>query len=373
MLLSFIVYTTCLALLYGGAYVFTHSKSAVRYRSVLIAPEILFPILIVSIIMGLRYDVGTDWMNYKNAYEEIRDVGINFNSYGGFEPLYVLLNAVVGIFNLPYQWFFFIQMCLMLFIAYKGFEPYKFILHFIVLFFVSTLFLNSLNAQRQIISVYLFFFAIRYIKSREFWKYCVCALAATLFHKSSIILFPVYAISSSLFSFLDKRWTQIFLYVLSLTVFKLAVPWIIELIAKLVIGDVRYSRNIDSLGTWNLELNSGLGVLLIYVIDIVIIMFSKKLSETYNKYDFRLLFRIYFIGVLLSNMFQLDVFLSRIPLALESVRVIVMGFLIHYLLYINRTTFNYCLSLALSLLMIVFYFMTISNGGAGCSPFQFNI
>lgn len=373
MLLSLIVYTTSLALLYGGAYVYVHSKRSLMYKPVLSATEIVLPILIVSIIMGLRYNVGTDWINYKDAYEEIRDTGANYISSGGYEPLYILLNAIVGAFNLPYQCFFILQMFLMLYIAYKGFEPYKFILHYTVFFFVTTFFLDSLNIQRQSISVYIFIFAIRYINSKEFGKYCLCIIIATLFHKSAVILFPVYAFRSSIFSFLDKRYVQILFFILSLTVLQFAIPWIIELISRFVIGDIRYSRNIDSLGTWDLELNSGLGVLLIYAIDVIIILFSKRLCETYSKYNFNVIFRIYFVGVLLSNMFHLDVFLSRLPLALESVRIIILGFLIHYLWHSNKTIFNYCLGIIISLSILGFYFLTILNGGAGCSPFQFSI
>lgn len=367
MILAYIIYFFILLFLTGSAYL------AKRKREYAVCSyELLIPLLLVSVLMGFRYDVGTDWEQYKIYYTDILDNGLAWSKITSstLEPLYLILNASIAFWGIPYQGFFAIIMFLHLFLLYKSFDYYKFLLPLGIFFYVTTLFCTSLNIQRQTLSICIFLFSLRYILNRQFLKYFICVAVAAMTHYSSFILFPIYFLAFDSAGFLNKRWVQIALYISSFFVFNIFLDWIMNVVS-LYVPNAKYLSNLSALGNRDMDVASGLGILANYVIDIILILFSNKLGRIYKSIGFNVLFRIFFIGVCLSNTFSIDVFLSRLPLALESLRFIILAFLTHYLFSLKKIPSAYYFGIAIVSLYFFMFVFAIKNGASGCSPFQF--
>ena len=65
----------------------------------------------------------------------------------------------------------------------------------ILVFMYKMFFYDTFISMRQSISIAIFFVALNYIKDKKLVKYIICCVIATLFHNSSIILFPNYLIN----------------------------------------------------------------------------------------------------------------------------------------------------------------------------------
>lgn len=324
---------------------------------------------LISILVGLRYNVGTDWDNYVEYYEYVGTLGIDWLFDTDMEPLYFCLNWFLNSLALPYHFLFMLIMALHLGLLYKSLSNYRFLLSLGLFLYVTFLFTTSLNIQRQTLSFCIFFFSLRYLLRGESLKYYVCILFAIGFHYSSIVLLFAYFLRFNIFRFLNNRLIVLCLYILSFFVFNYLLDFIYFFFEMFISND-KYIRNLSALGNANMDVSSGLGILLYYIIDLVLIVFSSKLSIIYKKYGYEILFRIFVCGILLSNIFGVDVFLSRVPFALENLRFLLLSFLLYYLLY-SRVLFNRLLAYFLLIISVGMYIVGILHGNSGCSPFQF--
>ncbi len=370
MLLAYSVYFFILIFVVGFAWLTIHSIQ--KYKFSLWKWNVMIPVLTISLLMGFRYDVGADWKAYLSYYVDILNCGISWQEIvdSTLEPLYWILNACIAFFNFPYQIFFAIIMFIHLILLYKSFDRSVFLLPLGLFFYFTTVFFTSLNIQRQTLAFCIFLYALRYVLNREFIKYAGCILIASLFHYSSIVLFPVYFLSLRWMKFWDSKYLMLILYVLSFLLFEYFLNIIITVL-PLYITNTKYLQNMALLGNWNMDVDSGLGILATRCIDVLLILFSTILGRVYKNAHFNILFRIYFVGVCMANIFDVDVFLSRIPFAMVNLRFVVLAYFLYYLFHVKRSLLNYSLGGGVILLYMAMFIMKIYNGAAGCSPFQF--
>ena len=149
-------------------------------------------ILVVSLVAGLRYGVGTDYFEYVkwfNVYAavpiKLKDGNISFN---------ILIKTIKLFTNNP-QWLFFISAIIinsriMRYIK-ENTELYDigFFL-FITLYF----YYSSLNIMRQWIAIAIFVSGLKYIFDQKLFKYILMISFATTFHPASLLMLPLYFI-----------------------------------------------------------------------------------------------------------------------------------------------------------------------------------
>lgn len=333
---------------------------------------IFVPIIVISLLMGFRYQVGTDWDDYLYYYTYILNSGMSWQEIkdSTMEPLYLLMNCFFASFDLPYQGFFFFIMLLHLSLLYKTFEQYAFLLPLGMFFYFTTIFLSSLNIQRQTLSTCVFFYSLQYILNGKFVKYICCITVASLIHYSAIILYPVYFLRYDFFSFLDRRMFQFLIYVISFFIFAFMLEFILSFVSQYV-SNAKYLSNMKMLGNEEMTVSSGLGIWATHMIDLLLIFFSDRLSKAYSRYNFRIVFRIFLIGVCLSNVFGNDLFLSRIPFAMESLRFLILAFWVFYVFQIRKVVWMRVLGVGVLLIYFAMFVISIYNGASGSSPFQF--
>lgn len=155
------------------------------------------PIILFTLVFGLRYSVGVDWENYRETYEE--DM-IGLSSLGEMitdsrlEVGFVFVIYLCKLMALPTYMLFvvcsFIQI-LLLYIALKdedGILPYI----YLTFIFSGIAISGFTNVIRQDIAFCFFLWALKFAKERRLLPYVLLCVCAFCFHKSAIIIFPCY-------------------------------------------------------------------------------------------------------------------------------------------------------------------------------------
>lgn len=352
------IFTMC------GAYI--SSKYEPQKSIGIILASVLF---IASIIIGGRYEVGTDWPNYFDLYSSILDHGITFNNimFNGYEPLYLILNAIFAFFDLSPS-IFFTGVALLQFILLCKAVDKKRILPWVIFFFFTQLFAMSLNIQRQMIAVGFFLLATKYIDKSKM-IYLILVLCASLFHYSSIILFPLVFIDNRVFSFLENRVVVLVLFFATL-IFSEVFLGILNLSSIDGLLSDKYAGNLDVIDI-QMKVSSGLGIMAKNLMAVVVIYYMPYLLNFYKDVILSYIYRLFIIGLLLSNTFEISMFLSRVPLALVSLRVLIYPLLCYYLFNKSVRSLGFFIGVCFVTLSLMMFIMGIINSDGGISPYNF--
>ncbi len=138
----------------------------------------------LTAIMAFRYNVGTDYISYRNSFYSIPEYVEN-----GYR---VLNNILKKITNDP-QSIFIISAIIIcgsyFYIIYKeSVSP----VYSILLFVLCEDYFIAMNGMRQCISTAIILLSFPYIKEKKIFKSLIFLVIAFLFHKSSIVFIPLY-------------------------------------------------------------------------------------------------------------------------------------------------------------------------------------
>ena len=149
-------------------------------------------ILIPTLVGGLRYRVGVDYVSYMSKLMTAPESGLaEFSSkFGGMEPALWLFG------QLPWQVFFFATSFLTIFFFYLGFKNFKSKHLGLCMFLVMlVIFPQALGGVRQGVAMAICFYAFSFIPKRQYAASVAIILFAALFHYSSLVmllLLPLY-------------------------------------------------------------------------------------------------------------------------------------------------------------------------------------
>jgi hypothetical protein len=153
------------------------------------------------VLSSLRANtVGIDYKQYTDYFKQVHDGGWSFliSAANGYrvEPGYGLLNYFVSLFTGDVRVFMLVvsivAVGLTALLLYK-YSPIPWIGMFV--FGSFGFFGNSLSFLRQSIAIAIFLFAIQYLKDKKFLPYLLIVILAATFHKSILIMIPVYFIA----------------------------------------------------------------------------------------------------------------------------------------------------------------------------------
>ena len=189
-----------------------HSKnkekySVVKYRIIYVLLFIL-SILPLTLISGLRYNVGTDY-NHTYAPHFI-DKNWDYSEF-----LFIWVNQFLRLFTSnPVILFLFMATVTHTFLqlAITRISPRWWFSAVLVV--CINFFSVSLNQSRQMMSVAIYAYAFTFIHEHKLVKYLIFAILAGLFHYGCLILIPVYFIFN--FKFVKKYYLGIFIVTLFL-------------------------------------------------------------------------------------------------------------------------------------------------------------
>lgn len=189
----------------------------------------LFVSIIFSYIEGNRYDVGNDWMQYKDTYEIIKAGGNLGDQEDRLEIGYLLFNKIIASTDAHYTFFFFIES----------------------FFLISTLiYIFKKNSKYAYIGVGLFICLFRLYHenlSRQFLAHTILILGVYIYFNKSRIKGSIIALISGLFHFSSFPIIIIFYFLTKLNFQKIKIQYIIliflctlilvEFVLKVLLGN----------------------------------------------------------------------------------------------------------------------------------------
>lgn len=123
----------------------------------------ILSLFILVLFIGLRFDVGTDYINYKGIYETVKYYGFNES---GVELGYYYLNKWIDSLLGQFWGVTIVQAIVVLGLFYYSFSKY-FFYSFALLIFLLNIdcgFVMTINTMRQAMAIAIVFVSIEYIK-----------------------------------------------------------------------------------------------------------------------------------------------------------------------------------------------------------------
>lgn len=361
-----LIYSNQLKVKNGGI----NKRSEIDFSS----KRIYLLMLIYSLVIGLRYKVGWDFVGYEKWLNELRRTGIFpvDNDIG-----FIWLNKLIVFFHFENYALFILMSFFQIFFILKFLEKIPFLrVWFFFFFFTSLLFFVSLNAMRQALDIFIFMYCLQlFFDKKYFFFLCFFTLSLSI-HKTVMLVFIFVP-------FLKWEWyenykLQIFFLVLSTFVlgdYKLVLLKYASPFANFL-GYNYYIENIDFINKITIETRRGDGssIYLFFFIDLFIILFYDKLKNKFINYNFISFYNLFFTGVILSRVFVDNFILARIADYFIFFRVVILSFLMFYIFNIfsyRRRKFFQPIAISICVAMLLFYYKAIYNNAAGVSPFQF--
>lgn len=167
------------------------SKYIPKYKKIFIALSAIFLLAFWSIrgnILNQMY-AGVDYNSYKSWFSSIENLPLKWYNDIGFNILLLLIKRFTNSFDL----FIFITTAFFIYAIYKyAIENNKEYVLTIYIFISFGIFELGLSSIRQWIAGSIFLLSIKYIREKQFWRYLVSIIIASLFHNSAVVLIAIY-------------------------------------------------------------------------------------------------------------------------------------------------------------------------------------
>lgn len=151
---------------------------------------------ILVLVGGLRYRVGADYGNYIGAYELRK---ITWWSYvkSFDEPGFSAICKISSLIHDNYATMFFICSLITIGLFMNTIKKYSnsYLFSVLMFIFVGT-WAGSFGAIRQYLAAAVLFAGHRYMYDRKIWKWLIIVIVSMQFHRTAIIMLPVYFIAT---------------------------------------------------------------------------------------------------------------------------------------------------------------------------------
>lgn len=254
--------------------------------------------LLVFIPAAIRYDVGTDYLNYLAIYED----SMLLDKYKSAEPSFYFVNWFYKSIDAHFQWMFATFAFIFTMVAFRSYpRKQAWLLHFLIF---SMLWFFSFNGMRQAIAVMWSLLALFYFFDRKYIWFFVLTLFGATFHQS--VLFVALVGLVALFPLERRIKTRIApLFFIGFIVFTLISMNVVLAYMEQIIGLVgsKYVSYFDSSKHFaERDYGSGLGVLAKILFSIYIIWHAKNFIEVNERYWLLIVVVFFYaVGTVLGN------------------------------------------------------------------------
>lgn len=358
MALAFFIYTFLLLMLMSVAFFARNLNSKQSYFVIFIS------IVLYSLIIGMRYNVGADYLTYMNDY--------NNQSIERYEIGFKFLNNFFYHVGFPFPLLcIFIAFC-QLFLVYSGFKKYRELFPWIIFFYFTTLYIFfSINGMRQALAISIVIYSFQFIQERKLLRFTFTILVAMSIHKSAIVLLPFYFIAN--YELLRNRLIQYLLYITFVAlgfIFKDYI-WQLTSIAAPIIGYEDISENIEHYQEINWSNNGfGLSVYFWFILNSLIIFYYDRLKIAFPNKMFIILYNIFFVGLLINEIVSAT-YLARMNAYFLNIRIFIYAYFILYIFKYQKTNYLKFAGVFIIMILFLFFLLGIYNKASMCAPFQF--
>lgn len=314
----------------------------------------LILILVFTVIFGIRYNVGIDYKNYKEHYDNL-----NFER---MEYMFKYISMFLAENRIHVTVFFSLWALTQISILIASFKNEKYLYPALIfVLFAGQYFLLWMNVIRQDIAACIFIYSISFIVEKKILKYILCIVIACGFHKTALLLIIIYPIWTLRKSYFSSIYFQLILLFISAIIGLYSKSFFDSLNVLLIafmsnLGYENYAFGIlDS--TIN-EAKLGMTFLSSFFIDIIAITYSKKTKLFYNNNRYLCFYDLYFIGVIFNLLFAQSFILLRPFRYFRFFKMIICAYLLYYL-YNNRTNKLNLFSFIIVLLLFLILYIAI--------------
>jgi len=313
--------------------------------------------ILMLLIAGFRYMVGTDYANYEAAFVSslfwYSDLGFTY-----FTKLMQFLNLS------PQAYFFTIALLIqvIIFFSLRKLTDTKSIFYISIFFYITLYYFNnSMNTLRQFIAIGIFIYNINNIINKRFISYTLLSGLMFLFHSSSIIFYPLYFIINFLVKLTkNKNLMYVLLMISFLLMFVRFDTIITNIIVGLKIEAYQYYVTWGAQSYLQYELSWKLFVVLLIKLILSYWIIKEKDSLINNKKDEKL-FAIFFFGLLLTFPLYPMLIFRRLLFYINIIEVII------YANFVKTTKMRIFIFI---LYAVIFYFINLLSGFATPLPFK---
>lgn len=321
---------------------------------------------IFTLVIGLRYDVGNDYVSYKGFFS-------NPHLFPKMEYGFTYINKFFHYMGFHFSTIFILGALLEILFFVRAFQNFKYVLPWSFFFLFTTLALfNWDNILRQSIAFCIFLYAVRFINERKIIPYALCIVLAGAFHKSAYPLGIFYFVLP--LKIKDDKWLQYVIYFASFAAGAFLKDFLFSNIGGIAsiagFGDSADEMEFLKTVEWNNSKNSmGIATFIWMFLDISCIWLYEKMKRIHSDIGFDLYYKLFFIGIVLQNCIG-GTYLDRLNMYFLPFRVVIYGFFMY--------NFNQKKDVIYKVPIIGFCFLTfalcmwaIYNGAAKCSPYEF--
>lgn len=295
--------------------------------------DIIIIAFIYSVIFGLRYDVGADYLSYFESYRSVSISSYNINYYNyevGFRSMILFLTSL----NIHYAWFFGIVAFLQLFLILGSVRTYHKVYQYLIFtFMIGCVWLSFANGLRQELAFCCFAMALSFVEKKQYyWYYALIVLAISV-HKTAILLVLFYPLLRCKLEWLKNKKIQILLLSSAVIIGNIGIiqdyiAYLENYATFLGYGDYFQDRYSDIMFS-NVE-RKGIGYYVLLITNIILIWYSPKYKHFYNSNFIYYIYNLYFVGVLMNYAFEGSQLFQRINYYFYGFNFIVGAFALFY-------------------------------------------
>lgn len=335
--------------------------------------EIWLPIVLFTIIFGCRFDVGIDQMTYLEWYKT--------EVPARKELLWKWVTEGMSACGIHYAIYFSLWAFLQIFLIYYTLRNYMFLFPYIAFYLiVGNFFLPMMNTIRFSLVACIFFYATKFIQSKQFWKYFLCIFISIFIHKTAIALLLIYPLLTYKEKWFNKKIQWILLaFGIFLMLSKEFTFGLIFDVFSFVIDKFHYQEGYSysmNIGTKIFDQssrfgrNTGIGSYVILFVGCTIMLFHSKMEKKYNSSFFDIAYTMWFISFIGGLAVGSSFVLNRPLLYLSNFKMVIMSFFTHYCLS-SKKIGDKLLGILFIIIHIALFINIISMGDVNKSAFKF--
>lgn len=240
--------------------------------------------LLVFVPAAIRYDIGTDYLNYLAIYEGTSTTR-TLEVYKYREPLFYFVNWILQNIEAHFQWLFVTFSFVFTFVVFKTYSnKHAWLLHFL---FFSMLWLYSFNGMRQAVALSWSLLALFYFFDKRYILFFLLTVIGASFHQSALfIAMAGLAALIPLNTYFKIRIAPlVFIGIIVLTFISMSIVLVYIEQILLLIGFTRYAGYFSSDTHFIIrDFGSGFGVLTKVLFSVYIILNSKAFVSINKNY-----------------------------------------------------------------------------------------
>ncbi|WP_430074640.1 EpsG family protein [Priestia aryabhattai] len=316
---------------------------------------------ILLLVAGLRYNVGTDYLNYERAY--------NNSDFWFSEIGFIWISKVMKYLGFSSQLYFFAIALLIQVLVFKSLKKYtenSRVFYLSIFFFITLYYFNhSMNTLRQFIAIGIFMLNVENIIKRNFLKYNFFFIVAFLFHTSSIVFYPLYFLCKMSNKVIHMPKIRNALLIISFALMFVRFDGLIQNLVLKYASDYTYvyyaTWGADSYIAYDLSWQMMLVLVSKFILSLWIINNINVFTNTRTQ---KVIFNIFFIGLILTFPLYPMLIFRRFLFYINIFEIIVYAIFAHA----NKRAFFLFVIYA-----IIFFIVNLLSGFSAPLPYTIRI